>query len=51
LEEWCKLPALDRHYVRRNYATIRRRYDADPLTPMPSLPPPSVKQRDRYDEL
>lgn len=50
-EDWCKLSGLDRHYVRRNYATIRRRYDADPLTPMPSLPPPSVKQRDRYDEL
>lgn len=49
--EWCKLSGLDRHYVRRNYVAIRRRYDADPLTPMAALPPPTVKPRDRYDEL
>ncbi|ALC13824.1 hypothetical protein [Sphingopyxis sp. 113P3] len=50
-EDWCKLSGLDRHYVRRNYSALRQRYEADPLTPMPSLPPPAVKQRDRYDEL
>lgn len=50
-EEWCKLSGLDRHYVRRNHAAIRARYDADPLTPMAALPPPAVKLRDRYDEL
>lgn len=50
-DEWCKLSGLDRHYVRRNYSTIRARYDADPFTPMPALPPPDLKPRDRYDEL
>lgn len=50
-EEWCKLSGLDRHYVRRNYTAIRKRYDEDPLTPMPALRPPDIKPRDRYDEL
>ncbi len=50
-EDWCKLSGLDRHYVRRNYAAIRARYDADPLTPMAALAPPDQKQRDRYDEI
>lgn len=50
-DEWCKLSGLDRHFVRQNYATVRQRYDADPLTPMRALPPPTVKPRDRYDEI
>ncbi len=49
--DWCKLSGLDRHFVTQNYANVRRRYEADPLTPMPSLPPPTVKPRDRYDEI
>lgn len=49
--EWCKLSGLDRHYVRRNYAAVLLRYEADPLTPMTALPPPTVKPRDRYDEI
>lgn len=50
-EEWCKLSGLDRHFVRQNYAAVRERFDADPLSPMPAPPPPDVKPRDRYDEI
>jgi len=50
-EEWCRLSGLDRHYVTRNYSAVRKRYEADPLTPMPIVPPPVPKPRDRYDEI
>lgn len=50
-DDWCRLSGLDRHYVRRNYVAVRRRFEADPLSPMQALPLPPPKPRDRYDEL
>jgi hypothetical protein len=47
---WCEASGLSRDDVRRNYALIRRRYEADPRTPVASLPPPP-KPYDRYQEL
>jgi hypothetical protein len=46
------LPALgyDRDWIRRNMHSLQERFDADP-SPMQPCPQPSVKARDRYEEL
>jgi hypothetical protein len=47
---WCELSGLTRDFVRRNFAAVRARYDADPLSPLEACAEP-VKRADRYDEL
>lgn len=52
--EWlATLPPLgyDRDWIRRNEPALRQRYIQTSGAPMQPCPPPSIKPRDRYEEL
>ena len=52
-DAWLQtLPALgyDRDWIRRNEAALRSRFATD-TSPMPPCPQPTVRVKDRYEEL